>query len=152
MSWFSDIFSSGVSGVIDSVGNAIDKLSTSDEEKLQLKNELQVELDSFKATQLTHVENMEKEVSSRHKADMVSDSWLSKNVRPLSLIFLTVSTVVLAYATIFSDLTEGQVNSLEGWIPLLQSLLLGCYGFYYGGRSLEKVKNVAAKKANSQEK
>ncbi len=47
MSWFTNIFSSGVSGVIDSVGTAIDKLVTSDEEKMQLKNELiKIELEA----------------------------------------------------------------------------------------------------------
>lgn len=146
MSWFTDLFSSGVSEVVDSVGDAIDKLVTSDEEKLLLKNELQKEMNRFKEKQLTHAENMEQQITDRHKADMQSDSWLSKNIRPLTLAFLTGSTVILAYLTIFTGLTEGQITSLNSWIPLLQVLLTSCYVFYFGGRSIEKLKGVVGKK------
>ena len=138
MSWFTDIFSSGASKLVDSVGSAIDSLVTSDEERLKLKNELNQQVNDFKKTQLSHVENLEKEISTRHKTDMQSDSWLSKNVRPVILIFLTAATVLLSYLTIFADLTELQVTALEGWLPLLQTLLISSYTFYFGGRSYEK--------------
>ena len=79
-------------------------------------------------------------VTARHKTDMSSDSWLSKNVRPLALVFLTVTTMVLAYLSIFSSLTEPQIKTLDMWLGVLLPLLLTSYGFYFGGRSLEKVK------------
>jgi hypothetical protein len=79
-------------------------------------------------------------ITTRHKTDMSSDSWLSKNVRPMALVFLTVTTVILAYFSVFSDLTELQIRTLDMWLGLLLPLLLTCYGFYFGGRSLEKVK------------
>lgn len=77
-------------------------------------------------------------VTDRWKSDMLSDSILSKNVRPLSLIFLTVSTVILIYIDSF---TEGVTVPSE-WIELLKSLLLGIYIAYYGSRGLEKYKSI----------
>lgn len=145
MGFFSSIgkfFTGGLSGVIDSIGDAIDKNVTSDAERLALKNELEREMNNFKSRTLDHIESMDKEISDRHKNDMQSDSWLSKNVRPLTLVVLTATTMIFAYATTFADLTELQIRTLEGWLPLLQALLLAAYTFYYGGRSFEKYKGI----------
>lgn len=146
MSFFSSIgsfFTGGFSSAIEAIGDAIDKNVTSDEERLVLKNELQREMNNFKSRTLDHIESMDKEISERHKNDMQSDSWLSKNVRPLVLVVLTATTMGFAYATTFADLTELQIRTLEGWLPLLQSLLLAAYTFYFGGRSFEKYKGVS---------
>jgi len=77
-------------------------------------------------------------VTGRWKADMKSDSILAKNVRPLSLVFLTVSTVVLIYLDAFDETMEVP----NAWIELLQSLLLGVYIAYFGSRGLEKYKKI----------
>jgi len=69
---------------------------------------------------------------------MTSDSWLSKNVRPMILIFLTVMTVVLAYSTIFA-LPPDKVTLLKPWIDTIGGLLSMVYGFYFGSRGLEKI-------------
>ena len=79
---------------------------------------------------------MQQEVTARWTQDMNSDSWLSKNIRPLTLIFLVVSTVVL----IFIDAGVIDFNVEESWINLLQITLLTVIGAYFGGRSYEKVK------------
>lgn len=155
MNWFTTLFSGGVSEVVTGVGDAIDSIVTSDEERLLLKNAFEKEMNNFKTNQLKHVENMEQQITDRHKVDMQSDSWLSKNIRPLVLAFLTASTIFLAYLTIFVDLTELQITSLNSWIPLLQVLLTSCYIFFFGGRSIEKLKGVAGKvkdKATSKNK
>ena len=79
---------------------------------------------------------MQRNVTDRWKADMNSDSWLSKNVRPLVLIFLVVSTVLMIFI-------EAGVIAFEvkaSWIDLLQLVLITVIGAYFGGRSLEKVK------------
>jgi len=78
--------------------------------------------------------------TSHHQADMSSDSWLSKNIRPLALAFLTVATVILAYFSIFLELKDGQIKTLDMWLGVLLPLLLTAFGFYFGGRSLEKLK------------
>ena len=79
---------------------------------------------------------MQRNVTDRWKADMNSDSWLSKNVRPLVLIFLVVSTVLM----IFVDAGAIQFNVEEKWTDLLQLVLITVIGAYFGGRSLEKRK------------
>ena len=73
-------------------------------------------------------------VTERWSSDMASDSYLSKNVRPLSLIFLTIATVVLIYLDSF----KAEVVVPSEWIELLKSLLLGIYIAYYVSRGLEK--------------
>ena len=75
------------------------------------------------------------EVTKRWSADMMSDSWLSKNIRPLSLAFLTITLFV--YIILDSSL-EGFTIGSE-WIDLLSSLLLVVYGGYFGARSAEKI-------------
>ena len=75
------------------------------------------------------------EVTKRWSADMISDSWLSKNIRPLSLAFLTITLFV--YIILDSSL-EGFTIS-DNWIELLSSLLLLVYGGYFGFRSAEKI-------------
>lgn len=84
------------------------------------------------------------ELSKRHASDMASDSWLSKNVRPLVLIFLTVATVLLAYLTIFI-LSSDKVAIIEPWISLLTVLLAAVYAFYFGSRGFEKVQSIKRK-------
>ena len=75
---------------MDSVGNAVDSIVTNDEERLILRNELaKIQLESkYKQDELEL--QFDKEISERHKNDMNSDSWLSKNIRPLTLIFILV--------------------------------------------------------------
>ena len=141
MSWFTDLFSGGVAEVIDSVGNTIDKLVTSDEERDQLKVAMEKELNQFKAAQLAAITKYDAEITSRHAADMKSDSWLSKNIRPLSLAFLTVSTVLLAYLTIFI-LEPADVKLIDPWLDLLQVLLVTVYAFYFGSRGMEKINTI----------
>ena len=79
-----------------------------------------------------------KGVSSRWESDMKSDSWLSKNVRPLSLTFLTITTVVLIYIDAFNI----NVTVPSEWIDLLKSLLLGIYIAYFGSRGMEKYRSI----------
>jgi len=76
------------------------------------------------------------EVTKRWSSDMNSDSWLSKNIRPLSLAFLTLSLFI--YVILDSSLEGFKVDS--EWISLLGNLLLLVYAGYFGGRSLEKIR------------
>ena len=123
------IFSGGASELVDSVGGVLDSLTTSKEEKLEAKRKLEELI-------LNHEAEMQRNVTDRWKADMNSDSWLSKNVRPLVLIFLVVSTVLM----IFIDAGAIQFNVEEKWTDLLQLVLITVIGAYFGGRSLEKRK------------
>ena len=123
------LFSGGAADLVKSVGGVIDGLHTSDEEKLAAELKVK-ELVAQYETQ------MEKEITARWQADMKSDSWLSKNIRPLTLAFLVVSTVLL----IFIDAGAINFTVEQKWTDLLQLVLITVIGAYFGGRSLEKVK------------
>jgi len=144
MNWLANLFSSGAAKVVDSVGGAVDRLVTSDAERLELKNILAAEMNSFKESQLSAMAEYDKEVTKRHANDMKSDSWLSKNIRPLTMGFMSVSAVVLAYSTIFI-LDETSLPLIEPWSDLLKVLLVTIYAFYFGSRGFEKVQQIRNK-------
>jgi len=121
------IFSAGAGELVKSVGGVIDNLHTSKEEKLEAEQKIQELIASYET-------QMEKEISSRWAADMASDSWLSKNVRPLVLIFLVVCTVLM----IFIDAGSIKFVVEPKWTDLLQLVLITVIGAYFGGRTLEK--------------
>jgi len=123
------IFSAGASDLVKSVGGVINNLHTSKDEKLAAEQKIQELIASYET-------NMEKEISSRWEADMKSDSWLSKNVRPLVLVFLVVCTVLM----IFIDAGSIKFVVEPKWTDLLQLVLITVIGAYFGGRTLEKAK------------
>ena len=123
------IFSAGATELVKGVGNVIDNLHTSKEEKLEAERKIKDMIMGYEA-------EMQKQVTERWKVDMQSDSWLSKNIRPLVLIFLCVSTVLL----IFIDAGVISFEVKASWVDLLQLVLITVIGAYFGGRSLEKVK------------
>ena len=129
MSIINKIFSGGANKLVESVGGVLDNLTTTKEEKMLAKQKL-------KELILNHEAEMQQNVTDRWKADMNSDSWLSKNVRPLVLIFLVVSTVLM----IFIDAGAINFTVEEKWTDLLQLVLITVIGAYFGGRSLEKRK------------
>ena len=85
------------------------------------------------------------EVTKRWESDMNSDSWLSKNIRPLSLAFLTATLFI--YIILDSSLEGFKIDAM--WIQLLSSLLLLVYGGYFGMRSIEKVAQTWKDKNNN---
>ena len=129
MNILSKIFSSGATELIKGVGGVIDNLHTSGEEKLAAEQKIKELVSSYEI-------EMEKNITERWKMDMQSDSWLSKNIRPLVLVFLVVSTVLM----IFIDAGTIKFIVEDKWTDLLQLVLITVIGAYFGGRSLEKVK------------
>jgi cation transport ATPase len=127
----SKLFGNVFNNLIDNAEGIIDECVTTKEEKIKLKNEIQKAL-------LDAESKAQEQVTRRWEADMKSDSWLSKNIRPMTLIFLTVSTVLI----IFMDAGALQFEVKPSWIDLLQLTLITVIGAYFGGRSLEKVKNT----------
>ena len=96
--------------------------------------------DKEKALKLLEMDMVEmQEISKRWASDMQSDSWLSKNTRPLTLIFLTISMVLLVLLDSFEIAFE--VDS--GWVDLLKSLLITVYVAYFGSRGAEKFKSIS---------
>jgi len=122
-------------GVIKEIGNVIDKLTTTEEERLEVKKQIQQILeDADTKAQL--------EVSKRWEADMKSDSFLSKNIRPIILIYLTVIFTSLA----FFDGNIGEFGLAKEYIPIFQTLLVTVYGAYFVGRTWEKAKSITNNK------
>ena len=125
------IFAWLTGGVIKEVGNVIDKLTTTEEERLEAKKQLQAILEKAD-------DNAQQQVTARWNADMNSDSWLAKNIRPLVLVYLTFVFSLLA----FTDGNIGQFKIAKEYIPIFQTLLVTVYGAYFVGRSWEKAKSI----------
>jgi hypothetical protein len=123
------LFSGGAADLVKGVGGVIDNLHTSAEEKLEAERKIKELIANYEV-------EMEKNITSRWEADLKSDSWLSKNVRPLVLIFLIICTMLL----IFIDAGTIKFEVKSSWVDLLQLVLITVIGAYFGGRSFEKTK------------
>ena len=115
-------------GVVKQVGDVLDKLTTS-KEKLAAQQKIEELLVKAES-------QAQEQVTRRWEADMKSDNWLSKNIRPLICVFLTVIFVVLS----MFDGNVGGFSIQESYIPIYQTLLITVYGAYFAGRSIEKIK------------
>jgi hypothetical protein len=125
------IFAWLTGGVIKEIGNVIDKLTTTEEEKLEIKKQVQIILEEAD-------NNAQQQVTDRWNADMNSDSWLAKNIRPLVLVFLTFIFSLLA----FTDGNIGEFKIAKEYIPIFQTLLVTVYGAYFVGRTWEKANKI----------
>ncbi len=117
--------------VIKDVGKVIDDLTTTKEEKLEAQRLITEILEKADS-------EAQQQVSARWAADMASDSKLSKNIRPMVLIYLTV--IFTACAFFYGNI--GQFKIAEEYIPIFQTLLVTVYGAYFVGRSWEKAKSI----------
>ena len=116
-----------ISDIIAPIGNIIDNLHTSSEEKLNIKNAISKMENELKL-------NLEQEVTKRWEADSKSDSWLSKNVRPMTLVYL------MGLLTLFA-LTDGNIGTFqieEAYIGLFRALAVTAFGGYFVLRGIEK--------------
>ena len=116
-------------GLIKDIGSVIDKITTTDEERLAAKQKIEELLEQAD-------KDAQNQVTERWRLDMASDSFLSKNIRPLVLVYLTVIFTVLS----FFDGNIGGFQVDEAYIPIFQSLLITVYGAYFVGRTWEKSK------------
>ena len=127
----------GLDALLQVGGKLIDKLIPDPEAKAKAQFELQKMVQDGELARManeTKLFEVEQEnVTRRVEADMASDSWLSKNIRPMTLIFLLVAYSGFATASIFDFETRGAYVELLGqWGMLVMS-------FYFGGRTMEKI-------------
>jgi hypothetical protein len=127
----------GLDALVTVGGKLIDRLIPDPEQKAKAQLELQALVQNGELAKLaneTKLYEVEQEnVTRRVEADMSSDSWLSKNIRPMTLIFLLVAYSGFAVASIFEYETRGAYVELLGqWGMLVMS-------FYFGGRTMEKI-------------
>jgi hypothetical protein len=123
------ILSSIFSGLFKSAEGILDTTITNKEELQQVKNELQTILNDAE-------KNASNQVTERWKSDNLGDNKLSKNIRPMSLIFVTIVFVIIS----FMDGNVGEFKLNESYIPVYQTLLLSIYGAYFVGRTITKIK------------
>jgi len=123
------IFGAAGGGIAEKLSNIVAKHTFSKEERARLENEMAQVFIKAEA-------DMQHNVSERWKADTQSDSWLSRNVRPIVLLFLIVSTIVM----IFIDAGFLNFEVKDTWVDLLQLTLITVISAYFGGRSFEKIK------------
>ena len=121
------LFNSGE--LVKEVGNTIDKLTTSDQERLQAKKEI-------KEVLLDYEKSIQEQVTSRWLSDN-NGGLLTKNIRPIALAFLTFMFVIIS---VFSG-NIGTFEIQKEFVPVYQTLLIVIYTAYFGGRSFEKIKN-----------
>ena len=124
-----NLFGGLVGKVLPEAGKIIDNLHTSTEEKMAARQKMEQLLVSAE-------QEAQKEVSARWESDMKSDAWLPKNIRPVTLIFLSVCFVILS---VF-DGNIGEFSISDSYVPVYQTLLMRVYAAYFAGRSIEKVK------------
>jgi len=130
MSIWNKLFSTGATSLVDSVGTVLDDVITSKEERLAAELKIKELIARYEG-------DIERNITERWQSDMNSDSWLSKHVRPLMLIFLIISTLIL----VAIDSGSIAFTVKPEWVDLLQIVLITVIGAYFGGRSLEKRNN-----------
>ena len=118
-------------GLIKDIGQVIDDLVTTDEERLAAKQKVEELLEQAD-------KDAQDQVTARWESDMNSDSFLSKNIRPMVLIYLTIVFTILS----FFDGNVGEFKIAEQYVPIFQSLLITVYGAYFVGRTWEKSKKI----------
>ena len=128
------------STIVDTVGDLLPNSGVLGIVKnLIAKDETLPPEDKEKAMRLLELDQIElQEVSKRWDSDMKSDSWLSKNTRPMTLIYLTVVTSLY----IILDSLDIAFDIDESWVELLKTLLVTIYVAYFGSRGFEKYSSI----------
>ena len=135
MSIWTKIFGGVAGGIAGKVADIADRFIRTKEEKDAFEMEMEKIFIEAEA-------EVQRNVTERWRSDMTSDSWLSKNVRPMVLLFLIVCTMLL----IFIDAGAIDFKVEDKWVGLLEVILITVIGAYFGGRSFEKIKKSSSDK------
>jgi hypothetical protein len=122
----------GVSDSVDAVAKAI----SGDPQAAQKIAEMKLEFAKLAADAMKNADN---NVSTRWNADMSSDSWLSKNIRPMSLVAIFIGYFLFAMMSAFG------LNANEAYVTLLGQWGMLIMGAYFGGRTVEKLAEMRKK-------
>tara|TARA_R100000734_G_C3304377_1_gene94902 strand:+ start:876 stop:1283 length:408 start_codon:yes stop_codon:yes gene_type:complete len=128
------IFGSAGGSIADKISGVVDKFVQTKDEKAAFEKEM---TNIF----MSHELSLEKEISERHKNDMQSDSWLSKNIRPL----LTIFSLVLYTLFAITDGNIGEFNIANQYVDLLGQIVIMSLGFYFTSRGIEKTAKIIRK-------
>lgn len=127
--------------IVDTIGKTVDTFVTTDKERIEAKQQL---IDTFVSYQST----IEQEVTKRHQADMQSDNWLSKNIRPLLLIYAMLQFTFFS----FFDGNVGGFTIKDSYVALLGQIISLGLMFYFGSRGVEKISKAAGGLVNKKKK
>jgi len=128
-----------IAALLDVGMKVLDKFIPDPEAKAKAQAELLKMQQEGRLAEL-NADNIEnQELTKRHEADMSSDSWLSKNIRPGTLIF------ILIVYTVFAMMSAYGYNANESYVTLLGQWGMLIMSFYFGGRTLEKIMDMKAK-------
>mgnify|MGYP001334644521 FL=1 len=125
------LFGNAGGGIVDKLSGVVDKFVRTKDEKAEFEKQMTEILIEAEAA-------MQKNVTERWKADLEHGNWLTRSVRPLVLIFLIVATVLM----VFIDSGSLNFNVEDKWTDLLQLILMTTIGAYFGGRSVEKYRQI----------
>jgi hypothetical protein len=142
MSNLKTIFSALTGGLFKDIRGLVDDVVTSKEEKLQIASKLKIAELTFQERADELELKYQDQITGRQKIDMTSDSWLSKNIRPMGLIFLLLSFTTLS---ILNGLNIG-FNFDESLIDVYKTWGGYALMFYYGFRGVEKIVTIAKSK------
>jgi len=129
-------------GIDDIIGvgmKLVDKLIPDPEQKAKAQLDLAKLAQEGKLADIQADINEQQELTKRQQADMASDSWLSKNIRPMTLIFILAAYFVFAMMSAFDN------NANEKYVELLGQWGMLIMSFYFGGRTLEKIMDMKSK-------
>ena len=119
--------------ILDIGSKLIDKLFPDPEQKAKAQLELLQMQQNGELAQINADIAEQQELTKRQQADMASDSWLSKNIRPLTLIF------ILVFYVVFAMMSAGGIDTNQKYVELLGQWGMLIMSFYFGGRTLEKI-------------
>jgi hypothetical protein len=129
----------GIDDIVSVGMNLVDKLIPDPEAKAKAQLDLARLAQEGELQQIQADINEQQELTKRLQADMLSDSWLSKNIRPMTLIFILLGYFTFAMMSAFDlDTNKAYVELLGQWGMLIMS-------FYFGGRTLEKIMDMKSK-------
>lgn len=135
MGWFNNVFSGGISEVVDSVGSAIDNLVTSDEEREKLKNEL-VKIQEDSKLKSKALENeYEKEITKRNASDQEHGNFLTKSIRPIFLVWVASIITVMIFGGMFGAVVPA------AYTDLVTALAVTAVSFFFGSKGIEAYKH-----------
>lgn len=134
MSWITDMFSGGVGKVVGSIGEAVDSLVTSDEERLKLRNKL-VEIEEKAILDAKEVEiKYEAEITKRNESDQKNGNFLTKSARPIFLYWIMGIITIMIFGGLFGIIID------PTYVTLITTLSVAAVTFFFGSKGMEAYK------------
>lgn len=130
-------------GLVGNIGDTVKKFVTTDKDRLEAQQAIEKQVQDYTLKLSDQLQTVEAQLTARQANDMASDSWLSKNIRPLTMAFLSVSYIILAFGSVFG-LDPAKLELLRPWVSSIEALLQTVFVFYFGSRGFEKITQMVS--------